>query len=57
MRLKLDKLNGLYLHGDGLDNLITDEFQDTFSNVIEYTLQRNQADKIHFPLYLMGNSI
>jgi hypothetical protein len=57
LRELLDKLNGLYVHGDSQKSIVHGQYQETFANVMDYVKTKNTEEGISFPLFLMGNSL
>jgi len=53
----LDNVNGVYLPGDS-HNTITDKaYKAAFAHTLAYVENATFEDKMHFPMFLMGNSL
>ena len=57
LKYRLDKCNGLYVHGDSIENIFSEEFNIAIKYLLSYIDLRNLADKVHFPAFFMGSSI
>lgn len=57
MRQLLDNLNGLYIHGDSQKSIVNPQFQEVFAYLMDYVKTKNIVNNIHFPVFLMGNSL
>ena len=53
----LNKLNGLYVHGDSLKALHNTQFQETLAFILDYVKSKNLEEGVNFPLFLMGHSV
>ena len=52
----LEKVNGLYIHGDSSEALTNEHFQSTFSYIISYMYDKADLTNDYFPIFMMGHS-
>ena len=53
----LNKLNGIYIHGDSETTLTDPKYQLTLTTILLYVKSKVRVDGINFPVFFMGFSL
>lgn len=51
----LDQVNGIYCPGDSIKAIVNKQYQKSFSTILRYMKQHNEAND-YFPMFMMGKS-
>lgn len=51
----LNEVNGIYLPGDSSKAIVNQQYQETFSTILNYVKEHN-ANKDYFPMFMMGKT-
>jgi len=53
---ELEKVNGIYIHGDSDRSIDNVKYQHAFSVILEHVKRSNKDSQVYYPMFLMGKA-